>query len=198
MAGIIVPEAAAIVRDRDHPHLLTRRRVDRRRVALRAAPLAGRRADGQQSIAVLPVRRAEPLTGHDDPRRIHGSAAKSRVGIGRQAGIDRVIQGVPLHLRQDQGSPAEAIARPGRVRDRDGARREQIIGIHVIVDRQADLLQVVGALGPPRRFACGLHRRQEQGDQDCDDRDHHQQLDERESGPRGFPHVVPPIGHDVE
>src|SRR5262249_7602144 len=49
------------------------------------------------------------------------------------------------------------------------------------------LLQVVDALGPPRRLAGGLHSRKQEGDQDRDDRDDDQQLDQRETTPR-----VPP------
>ena len=57
---------------------------------------------------------------------------------------------------------------------------------------QADLLEVVGALSPSRGLASRLDRRQEQGDQDRDDRDHHQQLDQRKRS--AFQHVsAPPI-----
>jgi len=37
---------------------------------------------------------------------------------------------------------------------------------------------VIQALGPACRFTGCLHRRQQEGDQDPDDRDHHQKLDE--------------------
>ena len=47
---------------------------------------------------------------------------------------------------------------------------------------EPDLLQVVHALDPPRRLAGRLNGRQQQGDQDGDDRDHHQELDQREAG----------------
>ena len=50
----------------------------------------------------------------------------------------------------------------------------------VIVHRQSNLLQIVQALGPPRRFPRRLNGGQQQGDQDADDGDHHQQLDQRE------------------
>jgi hypothetical protein len=43
--------------------------------------------------------------------------------------------------------------------------------------RQAKLLEVVDALNAPGR----LHGRQQEGEQDRDDRDHHQQLDQRET-----------------
>jgi hypothetical protein len=46
------------------------------------------------------------------------------------------------------------------------------------VHRQADLLQVVDALGSPGRLARRLDRGQQQGDQDGDDRDHHQEFDQ--------------------
>jgi hypothetical protein len=49
------------------------------------------------------------------------------------------------------------------------------------VKRHADLLQVVRALISPRRLARGLHGRQQQGDEDGDDRNDHQQLDQREA-----------------
>jgi hypothetical protein len=46
---------------------------------------------------------------------------------------------------------------------------------------QADLFQVVGALGTTGRLARRLHGREQQGDQYGDDGDHHQQLDQREA-----------------
>jgi hypothetical protein len=46
----------------------------------------------------------------------------------------------------------------------------------VIVKRQSDLLQVVGALGSPGGFAGRLHRGKQQGDQNADNRDDDQQL----------------------
>ena len=45
---------------------------------------------------------------------------------------------------------------------------------------QADLLQIVAALHAVRGFPDLLDGRQQQADQDGDDRDHHQQLNERE------------------
>ena len=51
----------------------------------------------------------------------------------------------------------------------------------VVVQGQADLLEVVAALAAPRRLAGGLHGRQQQGDQHRDDRDDHQKFDQSES-----------------
>ena len=46
---------------------------------------------------------------------------------------------------------------------------------------QADLLQVVDALGAAGGLAGRLHGGQQQGDQDRDDGDDHQQLDQGEA-----------------
>ena len=51
----------------------------------------------------------------------------------------------------------------------------------VVVQGDAELLQVVDALGATGGLAGRLDGGQEQGDQDGDDRDHHQQLDQREA-----------------
>jgi hypothetical protein len=47
------------------------------------------------------------------------------------------------------------------------------------VHRQTQLLQIVRALHPSRRFAGRLHGRKQQGNQNADDRDDDQKLDER-------------------
>jgi hypothetical protein len=49
------------------------------------------------------------------------------------------------------------------------------------VRRQAELLEIVRALGTPGRFSGGLNRRKEESDEDADDRDDHQQLDQGET-----------------
>jgi hypothetical protein len=53
----------------------------------------------------------------------------------------------------------------------------------VQVERDADLVQVVGAADPAGGGADLLDGGEEQADQDRDDRDHHQQLDQREAVP---------------
>jgi hypothetical protein len=53
----------------------------------------------------------------------------------------------------------------------------------VVVHGQADLVQVVDALGAGGGVAHLLHRRQEQPQEDRDDGDDDQQLDQREGGP---------------
>ena len=54
----------------------------------------------------------------------------------------------------------------------------------VVVHGQADLLEVVDALGTPGGLAGRLHGGQQQRDQDGDDGDHHQQFDQRERATR--------------
>jgi hypothetical protein len=51
----------------------------------------------------------------------------------------------------------------------------------IVVQRQAQLFHVVAALRAAGRFTRLLDRGQQQGDQDRNDRDHHQQLNERKS-----------------
>ena len=51
----------------------------------------------------------------------------------------------------------------------------------VIVQSQADLLEIIDALNSPGRLAGRLHGRKQQRDQNRDDRDHDQKLDQRES-----------------
>src|SRR5262249_50739244 len=58
---------------------------------------------------------------------------------------------------------------------------ERVDGRDVVVDGQADLLQVVDALHPAGGLACGLHGGQQQPDQDGDDGDDDQELDQRET-----------------
>jgi hypothetical protein len=70
--------------------------------------------------------------------------------------------------------------------------------VHVIaLQPEAELLEIVAALRPPRGFAGGLHRRQEQRHQEGDDRDHHEHLDEREARPLSVLRVRSPTGHRV-
>ncbi len=56
-----------------------------------------------------------------------------------------------------------------------GAMREMgAVGAQIIVQCQSHLLQIVAALHAPRRLPRQLHRRQQQGNQNADDGDHHQ------------------------
>ena len=50
-----------------------------------------------------------------------------------------------------------------------------------VVGGEDDLLEIIDALRPGGGIADFLHRRQQEPDQDRDDRNHDQELDERES-----------------
>ena len=60
---------------------------------------------------------------------------------------------------------------------RDLGREDRL----VVLDRDAELDEVVDALDAAGGLACRLHRRQQQGNENGDDRDHDQQLDQRKS-----------------
>ena len=68
--------------------------------------------------------------------------------------------------------------RPEHLPFPDHARRKAADRRVVALHGEAQLLQVVGTLHPPRGFPRRLHRRQEQRNQDADDRDDGQQLHE--------------------
>ena len=55
------------------------------------------------------------------------------------------------------------------------------MGRFIVMNRQAQLLHVVDALRPPRRLTSGLNGGEQQGNQNRDDRNHHQELDQRET-----------------
>ena len=69
--------------------------------------------------------------------------------------------------------------RPGRAGE---LKREGIVLGLIGMQGQADLLEVVRALGAAGRFAGGLDGGQEQAGQDREDRDHDQDFDEGEAG----------------
>src|SRR5262249_39316962 len=60
---------------------------------------------------------------------------------------------------------------------------EVVVGAVVVLQGQADLLEVVGRGGPVGGLADLLHGRQEQGDEHADDGDDHQQLDQGKPAP---------------
>ena len=88
-----------------------------------------------------------------------------------------------LDVRQDERGPAAA-HRGGRAGA--AAAGEVAEGAVVVVEGEADLLEVVGALQARGRIADLLDGGQQQADQDGDDGDHHQQFDQREAGGGGF------------
>lgn len=61
--------------------------------------------------------------------------------------------------------------------------------IVVVVQPEAELLEIVLALRPPGRLAGLLDRREEQSDEHADDRDDHEQFDQ------GKTRVLPGVSH---
>jgi hypothetical protein len=53
----------------------------------------------------------------------------------------------------------------------------------VVLNGQANLLELIFALRPPGRFPRGLNRREQQGHQNPNDRDHDKKFDQGKSGP---------------
>ena len=68
--------------------------------------------------------------------------------------------------------------------------RQAFLDVVAVVHRQANLLEVVLALRAGRGLADFLDGGQQQADEDGDDRDDHQQFDEREPGSTA--HVISP------
>jgi hypothetical protein len=80
-----------------------------------------------------------------------------------------------FELRQNGRGPAQ-----GRVGRRRAAARKDLKRVVIGQKRHAQLPQVVGALPASGTLARGLDRRKQDRHEQADDRDHHQQLDERE------------------
>src|SRR5262249_32690989 len=81
--------------------------------------------------------------------QVLGGRAAGRVPevVFRDVGLP--VQGVHLDVGQDAGQPAPVRADPVVLLVGDqGVDREGVVGVVVVVDRQGDLLEVVGAGGP--------------------------------------------------
>jgi hypothetical protein len=85
-------------------------------------------------------------------------------------------------LGEDEGRPAPPWSGvvPRAIERRDVPGGELATGIVEALEREPHLLEVARAGGTVGRLACGLHGRQQEPDERADDRDHHQELDERE------------------
>lgn len=79
----------------------------------------------------------------------------------------------------------------------DSLNWQLLVSGMVIVDGQADLLEIITATHPTRRFPSGLYCGKEQADQHANDRDNHQQFDQGESGTFTF-HRTNPNKRDYE
>ncbi|HSQ60250.1 MAG TPA: hypothetical protein VLT84_07435, partial [Acidobacteriota bacterium] len=96
--------------------------------------------------------------------------------------LDQLVEERPLLTkRQRRNQPGRS---PGRIvaiihRPLPSAVRQREKRIVIILQPQANLLEVVAALHSPSGFACTSPRRQEDRDQDGDDNDHNDQLNQR-------------------
>src|SRR5690606_24116237 len=89
--------------------------------------------------------------------------------------------GSVLHHRPQESGPV--VIAPLRIGMPHVGRWKLILkAVGVKQHGQTKLLEVAGAVGAARRFACRLNGRQQHGDQDADDGDHYQQFDESKAG----------------
>ena len=128
------------------------------------------------------IRRADELGVSRIEQRL---AVEQRIGRRHAVpslGVELLIHGAQVDIRQQGGhsAPVERRADARNHRRSKEAGRKHLGPIVVGLHRQADLLEIVFALRAASGLASLLNGRQEQGNQDGDDRDHHQQLDERE------------------
>ena len=112
--------------------------------------------------------------------------AEYRVGVfASPVEVDGVVVLRLLQEGEHHGERAEVlldiVVADGVPHAAAAAHGEDVVDRVVVVQGQADLLEVVDALGPPGGLAGRLHGGQEQGDQDGDDGDDDQQFDQGEA-----------------
>lgn len=130
-----------------------------------------------------------------------GEFERAFFGVGRaeEHGNDRGHDAGVLELKGEVGVPKfleVALLEKGHQHDvggrvdvelgivRDGCGWKDAVRRFVVVQREAELLEVVLALSSPRGFASALHRREQQGDQDRDDCNDDEEFDEGEASTR--------------
>ncbi len=122
------------------------------------------------------------------------SSRKTVKGVGNgQLKVETVVKSLIFNKRQQQDDPVrtEQITRLRRLAFILFYSRRKLSNSAFVVDqRQADILEVVLALGAPCRFPRGLHCRQQQGDEHRDNRDDNQELYERKSPATGRVNVA--------
>src|SRR5262249_19447065 len=97
---------------------------------------------------------------------------------GEQLGLLGTV--ILLDVREEEAGPADLVAELFLP-----TGRQRFLRVVVVVHGQADLLEVVGAAHAGGGLAHLLDGGDEEPDQNGDDRNHHQQLDQRERTPAG-------------
>jgi len=127
-----------------------------------------------------------------------GQAGAEIVRIGhaaewsRKLRADDLVDVILLNIRQQENRKwhirssglaisSRATHRVGHVWGANQAGWKRAGATVIVVQRQTKLLQVVAAAHTGRGFTNLLHCRQQKPNENCDDRDHDQQLDERKS-----------------
>lgn len=134
------------------------------------------------------------IQGAVAPRRKH----RLDCGPQRSSGdIQLIVDRCLIEVRKNQCRPTPRLeVRQCRnvvgVIGRHRPGRKRTVDVQIVVQCQADVVQIVAALGA----ACGLpgllHRGQQQGNQDCDNGDDDQQFDEGERTA-----MMRPAHHDI-
>ena len=168
-------------------------------VVVEHAGAAGVAAVGHRDRAVVPavagvagIAEADDLAVAGAPEGADGGAVGRAVlgQVDHQARVERVVDVALLVELRHRHELAEVLSDPAAARRRVAkligvAHREAAVDVVVVLHRQGELLEVVGALCPACGLAGRLHRRQQQGDQHADDGDDHEQLDQGEAATRG-------------
>src|SRR5262249_53579611 len=108
---------------------------------------------------------------------------RARSGVGVVPERETEIRGIEkwalFETRENHRAPAEAAA---DVAGREGvAHRKAAMCIVVAMHRETNLLELVRTARPAGAFPRRLDGREQEGDEHADDRDHHEELDERET-----------------
>ena len=134
-----------------------------------------------EAVVVLTVRRAQEGRNAGVP----GRQARVALSTFLKAEVKGVVLVGLLHLGQNQHAPRHTIVAPGtpalRRRYSHRTRRENAERAFIVVNSQADLLQVVHTLGTAGSFTSRLDGGQKQRDQDGDDGNHDKKFDQGEA-----------------
>ena len=136
----------------------------------------GRRAKERLEVPFAGVadRRARDRIGTRGRRAVQGVLVPDRfAAVGRE--IPEGELGRLFHVRQQVNAGADV--------ELVGTHRQHAVGRFVVVGRETPLFDVVAATHPGGRFADLLDGGEQQADQNGDDRDHHQEFDQREPTP---------------